>query len=114
MIDAKQAQEVALFIRAGGGKNFRAKIFGQLDGGNADAAGSAVNKNFFTLAQTGEMVQRVVAGEEGAGNGSGGFERYARRNPRYAAGLGEYMVAKARWAERDDAMANSDLHATPS
>ncbi|MNV35248.1 hypothetical protein D3C71_1266890 [compost metagenome] len=99
---AQQAQQVALFVRAGGGVDFRAQPLRELDGGNAHAASRAVDQDLLAFFQARQVVQRVVDGEEGAGDGGGGLKREAVRNVRDGAGLGQHAVAKAGGAKAHD------------
>ena len=49
MIGAQQAHEIALLLGAGGGEDFRAQMFRELDRGDAHAAGAAVDEHPLTL-----------------------------------------------------------------
>ncbi len=73
-IDAEQAQEIALLIRARGRVDVGAAPFGHLDRRDADAPGRAVNQHLFALLQLREVMQRVISREESRGYGRGRLE----------------------------------------
>ena len=69
--DAERAEVGALGFAAGGGEDFSASVFGELDSGETHAAGSGVNEDFFAALELGNFVEAVVGGEEGVGHAGG-------------------------------------------
>jgi hypothetical protein len=91
----EQAQEVALFVRSGGGIDFGTDPLGDLDGGDSDAARSAMNQHLFFGLQACQVVQGVVDGKEGARDRRRGFTGHAGGNVRNRSGFGHDAVAEA-------------------
>ena len=64
VLHAERAEEVALFVAAGRGEDFRAEMLGDLNRGEADAAGTGVNQHPLAGLELREPHQAVVRGEE--------------------------------------------------
>ena len=92
VLDAQQAQEVALFVTAGGGVNLGTAPFGNLNRGNTDTTRSTVDQDFFARFQTCQVMQRVVHGEERTRNSRSRFKRHACRDFRHRVGVGHQTV----------------------
>jgi len=80
MFDPQKPQEVPLFVRAGRGIDLGPAPAGDLDGGNPDTAGGAMDQNLFPLLQPPQMVQGVVGREEGRRNRGRRFKGEAGRD----------------------------------
>ena len=55
VVGAEQGDELALFVAAGGGEDLGAQMARQLDGGDADAAGGAVDQDALARLQVGQL-----------------------------------------------------------
>ena len=109
MIGAEQLHEVALLGGTRRREDFRTQMLGQLDRGDADAAGAAVNEHALPLAQTGEFVQRIVGGEKcGRHSGRGGKRprgRFAGDGER----AGAHAIGEGGRCERDHLVPAGDF-----
>ncbi len=71
MVHAEFADAFELVIGGGGGEDGGAGAFGELDGGDADAAGAALDEDGLAGLEIAEFEQAIVGGAEGDGDGSG-------------------------------------------
>lgn len=103
--DAEHAQQVAFGRGAGGGDDVGAAGPGELEGGEADAAGGTVDKDGLAGLETREALESVVDGEVDHRQGGGFGERHAVGDGSHEAGVDGHVGAEATGRERVDAVA---------
>ena len=114
MIGAQEAHEIAFFLAAGGGEDLCPEVFGELDGGNAHPAGTAVDEHALARLQVGQMLEGVIHREKHGGHGGGGFERPFLRHPGNRRGRGDDVAGEAGRAKAHDFVSGPEIpHARP-
>ncbi|MNF56013.1 hypothetical protein D3C84_374920 [compost metagenome] len=109
MLDAQQAQEIALLVATRRGVDFGAAPFCNLDRGNADAARCTVNQDFLSRFKPRQVMHGVIHGEERTRNGRRRFKRHAFRNARHSVGVGDQAIGEARRTKTDDTVARLEI-----
>ena len=109
LVDPQQTQEVALLIAAGGGIDLGTTPLGDLDRGNPDTTGGAVDQHLLAGLQTRQMMQRVIHGEEGTWNGRRRLEGHALGDASHGIGVGHQAVGETARTEAHYAVARGEV-----
>ena len=107
-IGAKVAQQRTLFLAARRGDDARPAIPGDLQRGQSDCTGAAMDENRLAALEAAQMHERIVCREECNGQGGGCLKCELLRQAAYRKGRCDHMAGEAAGDEGDDAISESD------